>query len=150
MKNKYTKENLEEVAKISFSFRQMLHNLNLKESGGNYVTIQKRCKEFDIDVQHFYGKLWSKGKILLFDRDINDYLSNKVRIKTSVLKHYLFELNLKKRVCEVCCNDKWLGNNIPLELHHVDGNNKNNNLKNLQVLCPNCHALTHNYKRKKK
>ncbi len=33
-----------------------------------------------------------------------------------------------------------------LEIHHVDGNHLNNIEDNLQVLCPNCHALTANYK----
>ena len=38
---------------------------------------------------------------------------------------------------------------IPLELHHIDGNNKDNSLSNLQLLCPNCHALTNNYRNRK-
>lgn len=32
-----------------------------------------------------------------------------------------------------------------MQLHHVDGNNKNNTLDNLQMLCPNCHSQTENY-----
>lgn len=35
---------------------------------------------------------------------------------------------------------------IPLELHHVDGNRFNNAIQNLLLLCPNCHALTNNYR----
>ena len=35
---------------------------------------------------------------------------------------------------------------IPLEIHHIDGNYKNNNEDNLQLLCPNCHSLTETYK----
>lgn len=35
---------------------------------------------------------------------------------------------------------------VPLEIHHIDGNYLNNNISNLQVLCPNCHSLTSNYK----
>ena len=34
----------------------------------------------------------------------------------------------------------------PLEIHHIDGNWTNNKRDNLQVLCPNCHSLTPNYK----
>jgi DNA-directed RNA polymerase subunit RPC12/RpoP len=33
-----------------------------------------------------------------------------------------------------------------LEIHHIDGNYLNNTIENLQVLCPNCHSLTLNYK----
>lgn len=32
-----------------------------------------------------------------------------------------------------------------MQLHHIDGNNKNNSLENLQILCPNCHSQTDNY-----
>ena len=36
------------------------------------------------------------------------------------------------------------GNTI-LQIHHIDGNSKNNSPDNLQVICPNCHAKTENY-----
>lgn len=35
---------------------------------------------------------------------------------------------------------------IPLEVHHIDGNYKNNDESNLTLLCPNCHSLTPTYK----
>ena len=37
---------------------------------------------------------------------------------------------------------------IPLELHHKNGINSDNSLTNLELLCPNCHALTDNYRAK--
>ena len=36
------------------------------------------------------------------------------------------------------------GNSI-LQFHHIDGDSSNNKEENLQVLCPNCHAMTENY-----
>lgn len=35
---------------------------------------------------------------------------------------------------------------VPLEIDHIDGNSENNIEKNLRLLCPNCHALTPNFK----
>ena len=35
---------------------------------------------------------------------------------------------------------------VPIELEHIDGNSENNSLKNLKLLCPNCHSLTSTYK----
>lgn len=34
----------------------------------------------------------------------------------------------------------------PLEIHHKDGDKTHNELDNLELLCPNCHSLTSNYK----
>jgi hypothetical protein len=47
--------------------------------------------------------------------------------------------------CESCQLTEWLGGAIPIELHHMDGDPENNAPENLQVVCPNCHALTQNY-----
>lgn len=33
-----------------------------------------------------------------------------------------------------------------LEIDHIDGDHTNNTRENLRVLCPNCHALTHNFR----
>ena len=38
---------------------------------------------------------------------------------------------------------------LSLELHHVNGNNKDNRLDNIKLLCSNCHALTDNYRNRK-
>lgn len=32
---------------------------------------------------------------------------------------------------------------FPCDIHHKDRNNRNNDLDNLEVLCPNCHRLFH-------
>lgn len=34
---------------------------------------------------------------------------------------------------------------VPLQIHHIDGDCKNNKEENLQLLCPNCHSLTENF-----
>lgn len=52
--------------------------------------------------------------------------------------------------CNSCGNDKWKGENIPLELEHKDGNNMNNDRSNLELLCPNCHALTDTWRGRNK
>lgn len=52
--------------------------------------------------------------------------------------------------CECCQNTSWQGNDIPLELEHIDGNNRNNLKNNLKLLCPNCHAFTEFYRGRNK
>lgn len=65
-----------------------------------------------------------------------------------VLKKELIQLRGNR--CEVCGLSTWNNQPIPLEAHHIDGDRCNNNLDNLQLLCPNCHTLTPNYGSKNK
>jgi hypothetical protein len=50
--------------------------------------------------------------------------------------------------CEKCRNDIWQGVPIPLEVEHKDGDSDNWNRDNIELICPNCHALTATYKAK--
>ena len=63
------------------------------------------------------------------------------------IKKYL--IITKGHKCELCELTKWCNIKIPLEVHHTDGNYKNNNIDNLQLICPNCHSLTPNYRKPK-
>lgn len=63
----------------------------------------------------------------------------------SKLKDKLIEFGLKENKCEICGNIQWLEQPIPLQIHHINGINNDNRVENLQILCPNCHALTDNY-----
>ena len=51
-------------------------------------------------------------------------------------------LKIRPNQCEICQNTEWLGQPIKLQVHHIDGDNTNNVLENLQLLCPNCHSYT--------
>lgn len=42
---------------------------------------------------------------------------------------------------EVCSKCGYCRNILALEVDHIDGNRKNNELLNLQVLCANCHKI---------
>jgi hypothetical protein len=71
-------------------------------------------------------------------------------MSTNKLKIKLLKEKAKKHQCENCGLESWQGGKIPIELHHIDGNPKNNDINNLQILCPNCHALTNNYRGRNK
>jgi len=53
---------------------------------------------------------------------------------------------IKNYTCEVCGTNEWNGQEVPLELHHIDGDITNNGDDNLQVICPNCHSQTDNFR----
>lgn len=45
------------------------------------------------------------------------------------------------------CNlgTEWNGKKIKLHIDHINGDSSDNQLKNLQILCPNCHSQTETY-----
>ena len=63
-------------------------------------------------------------------------------IKSSLLREKLIRDGIKEDKCEKCGAVYWLDKKLPLELHHKDGDHYNNELSNLEILCPNCHAVS--------
>lgn len=62
-------------------------------------------------------------------------------VKSHILKLKLIKEGIKEAKCEICGVSEWQGKLLPLELHHKDRNHFNNELSNLQILCPNCHSI---------
>ena len=58
------------------------------------------------------------------------------------LKKRLVDNGLLRNECYRCGIAEWMGERLPLELHHKDGDGANNLLENLEILCPNCHSIT--------
>lgn len=44
--------------------------------------------------------------------------------------------------CSGCGVSEWSGKHLPLDIDHIDGNNRNDLPENLRFLCPNCHRQT--------
>lgn len=81
-------------------------------------------------------------------RDIEEYTSNKVPMQSDKLKIRLLNEGYLEPKCDMCGHSRWLDGEIPLQLDHKDGDKENNSLSNLRLLCPNCHALTPQYRLK--
>ena len=149
MNRKYTKDKLQKVVDKCFSFRQVLLEFGLKETGGNYTNIQNRCKEFKINTSHFLGMGWNNHKHPSFGKGnlpLEEYFIKSDKKKpTAQVKKRLLNNNLKEWRCERCGISEWMGGRILIELHHINGDSSDNRLSNLQLLCPNCHSQTHNY-----
>lgn len=84
-------------------------------------------------------KEWQSGGI-----DYVGYNGKNMLIKPFI-KNYLLEKHDHK--CQKCGWGEMheITKKVPLQIHHIDGNSENCLETNLQVLCPNCHTLTHNY-----
>lgn len=151
MRIKYTKELLEENVKDCYSFAELARRLGLKPEGSNPKTLRKKLDEFKVDYSHFTGKGWNQG--LKFKpkkaKDLDSILVKDSNYQSYKLLKRLISEGRKEHKCEKCGNTEWNGQSISLELHHIDGDHHNNTIDNLQVLCPNCHAQTDNFRGKK-
>ena len=109
-------------------------------------TLNSYIKKMNIDYEgNQSGKGFTKQKSKW---TLEEYLQNSADIQTNKVRTKLLEEGIKEHRCECCGLTEWLGEPIPLELHHIDGNRTNNVLENYQLLCPNCHAFTDSYRGK--
>ena len=118
-----------------------------------YIARELQCKAITLDGYlerlgiEYRGNKGAKGhKISPYRRPVEDYLVlNGPFIHTNALREKLIATGIKEHRCEGCDGIEWRDKPIPLELHHLDGHRFNNLLKNLELLCPNCHAQTPNH-----
>ena len=134
--------------------------------------VPSQCKS----VNHFCSRSCAakfnmrKRKIILFCLRCNQELDNKTQkqfcsiscaalqqsdqkvisgnASVKALKRFL--LAKRGHQCEVCKNTEWQDQPIPLDMDHINGNSTNNDMTNLRLICPNCHAQTPTYKNKNK
>ena len=154
MRYKHTKEALTNAVEKSLSIANVCRELGVKACGGNYKTLKSKIEEFQIDITHFTGAAWNQGvKFKPFGKkyDLVDVLIENSPYKSSTcLKERLFKEGLKTEKCEVCGISEWMGKKITLELDHINGDNTDNRLVNLCVLCPNCHSQTPTFRNNKR
>ena len=152
----YTKEWLEELCSESYSLAEVLKKAGRTVGGGgSQASLKKKIEEFEIDISHFTGQAWAKGKTQETDARVKSkekYSLEEVFCKDSpvtqkVLRGYVERHQVLEYKCINCgCDGSWQNGIIALEIDHIDGDNSNNEISNLRYLCPNCHALTDTYR----
>lgn len=147
----YTVEDLEKAVRTSTSLAGVLSKLGIVIAGGNYKTIKDKISKLNLDTSHFLGMKSNKGSKHnhTHHKPLNLILVNGCNYSSTALRERLIKEGYKERKCEGCLNAFWNSQPIALELHHINGINLDNRLENLQILCPNCHAQTPNYRGRK-
>ncbi|MBO4671110.1 MAG: HNH endonuclease [Bacteroidales bacterium] len=147
-KRAYTIEDVKKAVANNQSIAGVLRQLGLKPLGGNYRTINSIISEHGIDTSHFTGKGWNVGLAFKPNKGASE---SDIFVRDSAYKcSWRLREHYKKltgiHCCERCKLEIWQGHPIPLEIHHINGDSTDNRLSNLILLCPNCHALTNNYR----
>jgi 5-methylcytosine-specific restriction endonuclease McrA len=151
MKRKnYSNDDFINAVKQSKSYSGVCRLIGISPKGGNLNTVKNKIKQMGLDCSHFTYSNWNKGLTSNDHQSIKQKPIEEILIDNSgwtsfSIKNRLLKEGLKERKCERCGRTEWEGVEIPLELHHLNGKHNDNRLENLQILCPNCHALTDNY-----
>lgn len=133
----------QEIANKCKSKADFCRALGIVARGGNYKRIDNIIRDHNLDISHFSNKPWNYGIHYTIGKKLSleEILVEDTPIKNNNnLKKKLFKAGLKKEECEVC------GYKENLELHHINGDNCDNRIENLQILCPNCHAKTDTFR----
>ena len=131
----YTLEELQSICNESISYADFAKRIGY---GENQTHSGKRIVERNnLDCSHFLHQGWNKDNYDLSKFQKGKNIQSRQRLDALIY--------LRGHKCENCGQTEWLGKPIPLCCHHIDGDNLNNEIENLQLLCPNCHALTDNF-----
>lgn len=126
---KFTDEQLKEQYSINPVLSKLSHHFGVPD-----VTIWRRAKKLGLEF-----KVGGEFKKI----DLLEILEGKhPQYQTMKLKKRLLKENIIENKCSCCGITKWQDKEISLHLDHIDGNNHNHVLKNLRLLCPNCHSQT--------
>lgn len=135
----------DEFIKICQSSRSMLHAAATLQM--QFTTFKRRALKLNCYKTNQAGvgvNKKSSKKIPL-----NTILAGKhPEYQTFKLKNRLLEEGILANKCVSCGIVDWNGKPLVMELDHIDGDRTNHRLKNLRMLCPNCHALTDTYRAK--
>ncbi|MFF7437165.1 HNH endonuclease [Streptomyces sp. NPDC008122] len=149
---RWTREVLEEAVGASTSLGDVLRRLGVELVGGQHTHIGRRIKAYGIDTSHFASSTWTERMRYNQRRRtpqevlVRDTSTRPRRVQSSRLKSALLETGVEERCAPCDVGTTWLGQTLPLEVDHIDGDWRNNQPENLRLLCPNCHSTTDTYR----
>lgn len=136
----------------SNSVAETMRRLGLTPRGANYSRFKKLIVEdYKIDISHFDMNKTRRQNGYARARTKEEF-SAAVLVKhgpgwnSNNLRKKLLEFDLLENKCSICGLDPfWNKAPLVLQLDHINGDYRDNRLKNLRIVCPNCHAQTRTY-----
>lgn len=148
-KRSTTLDEVREIISNSYSKAQVLKSLGLGLGGANYRWLNVVISKYSISTEHFTGQGHLKGKRHNWNKRLpleEILVKGSTYLNTSNLKRRLYKEGVLFEECYQCGQGpEWFGKRLVLHLDHRDGDPSNNEISNLQILCPNCHSQTKTY-----
>lgn len=131
---------IREYVEKSKTYKQVLMSVGARTSSTNYRRLRKRIETLSLDVSHFKqpGSHLGKNRKTSQELFVFGKFTTGQRLRARLVLDKIME-----DVCSVCgLGSVW--NDIPLVLQvdHINGDNKDNRVENLRLICPNCHSQT--------
>jgi predicted RNA-binding Zn-ribbon protein involved in translation (DUF1610 family) len=148
-----TADQLAPAAAESTSIPETMRKLGLAGTKNEERQIARAIDRFGIDTSHFVRRAWrvphpaprrtSPLELLTHDP------TRSSRVDTQRLRRAMIEIGVAYE-CEECgTGPDWRGGTMTLEVDHINGDYTDNRPANVRFVCPNCHAITFTYCRKK-
>ena len=150
-RRRWTVADLETAVGASDSVSEVSRRLGYTPNGGVHRTIVGHIRAQGLDTSHFTGQQWARGRRLP-PRSIplkHILVRNSTYRSNSKLRKRLIEAGHFEPKCAERGLATWRDRPLPLHLDHINGDHTDNRLENLRILCPNCHALTDTWCRRK-
>ena len=129
----FTKEQIEEAVEKTNSIAEAVRFL-----GCSRDTVLRNAARFGIVLKK------NQGHRETATLSANQVFQKESKVSKSCLVYHLKQEREWK--CECCGLVEWQGKKLPLEVHHINGDRTDQRRENLQILCPNCHAVTGNWR----
>ncbi|KUO18391.1 HNH endonuclease family protein [Streptomyces dysideae] len=146
-------DRLRDLVRHSASYADVMRGLGLDVNDTNHRRVRRAAARLGLDTSHFTRRAWGRP-----ERPAPAPTAHRVlvvlpdhagRTNRTQLHRALTETGVPY-ACETCGNKgEWLGQPITLQIDHVNGEWRDNRRENLRYLCPNCHALTETWCRRK-
>ncbi len=146
------KDELLQLFQTKNSVKEILEEIGFCYHVHSYKRLEKIVK--DNNIQNEYDNFKNKSKSKRAKNFIENIATKKVKrgmecftensnTARTTIRHIVIREELLEYKCQCCGQEPFFnGNELILQLDHINGINNDHRLENLRFLCPNCHSQT--------